>query len=119
MAHLERCWCRGSGPACPGGCSLSFLKELLPNGIRFPSKRSGKGTPVAAAMFSAPANLCLALIARCLIASLGIWGILGTDAAFGEVPGMDLALGMAWRLPLTHPWVGLGAQLGLARLLLP
>lgn len=67
-----------------------------------------------AAVISARANLGPVLIARCLIALLGIWGILGTDAAFGEVPGMDLlaglVLGMLWRLQLTHSWVGLGAE---------
>lgn len=65
---------------------------------------------MATVIFSARANLSLVLIARCLIALLGIWGILGTDEAFGEVPGTDPVLGMLWRLPLTHSWVGLGAE---------
>lgn len=47
-------------------------------------------------IFSAPANLGLVLIVRCLIALLGIWGILGVDAASGEVPGTDLLWGWCW-----------------------
>lgn len=61
---------------------------------------------MAAVIFSARANLGLVLIARSLIALLGIWGILGMDAAFGEVP----AAGNGVEAPPDSLLGGLGTQ---------
>lgn len=69
-------------------------------------------------IFSAPANLglVLMLLFNRFAGDLEDFGDFGGGCSLwrgawdGSAAG--LVLGMGWRLPLTHCWVGLGAELG-------